>query len=115
MKRIVAPMMALVMTMAQCACGGSASGDSDVKYVKKKGKLVVGMTDFAPMDDKNDAGEWIGFDADMAKAFAVEDGSAGAEALDIEGIAYTAVDTQPDIFQNYAAAADQAHCSPHGQ
>ncbi len=35
----------------------------------KKEALVVGITDFAPMDYKEN-GEWIGFDADMAKAFA---------------------------------------------
>lgn len=39
-------------------------------YVKGKGKLVVGITDFEPMDYKDENGEWIGFDADMAKAFA---------------------------------------------
>ena len=40
-------------------------------YVKEKGTLVVGMTDFAPMDYKAEGSdEWIGFDADMAKAFA---------------------------------------------
>ncbi|MFQ9472258.1 MAG: transporter substrate-binding domain-containing protein [Oscillospiraceae bacterium] len=38
---------------------------------KEKGTLVVGMTDFAPMDYKAEGSdEWIGFDADMAKAFA---------------------------------------------
>ena len=46
------------------------TADSDLAYIKEKGKLVVGITDFAPMDYKNDAGEWVGFDADMAKAFA---------------------------------------------
>lgn len=45
-------------------------GDSDMAYVKDKGTLVVGITDFAPMDYKDESGEWIGFDADMAKAFA---------------------------------------------
>lgn len=30
---------------------------------------MVGITDFAPMDYKDESGEWIGFDADMAKAF----------------------------------------------
>ena len=44
--------------------------ESDLAYVKDKGTLVVGITDFAPMDYQDDAGEWIGFDADMAKAFA---------------------------------------------
>ena len=39
-------------------------------YVQDKGTLIVGMTDFNPMDYKDENGEWIGFDADMAKAFA---------------------------------------------
>lgn len=43
---------------------------SDLDYVKGKGTLVVGITDFEPMDYKDENGEWIGFDADMAKAFA---------------------------------------------
>ena len=44
-------------------------GDGDVKYIQDKGTLVVGITDFAPMDYEKD-GEWIGFDADMAKIVA---------------------------------------------
>ena len=44
--------------------------ESDMAYVLDKGVLVVGITDFAPMDYKDESGEWIGFDADMAKAFA---------------------------------------------
>ena len=50
--------------------GSQAVAESDMRYVKDKGTLVVGMTDFAPMDYKDENGEWIGFDADMAKAFA---------------------------------------------
>ena len=48
----------------------SKEADSDMAYVKDKGSLVVGITDFEPMDYKDAAGEWIGFDADMARAFA---------------------------------------------
>ena len=48
----------------------AAKKDSDVEYIKKKGNLVVGITEFEPMDYKDDNDEWIGFDADMAKAFA---------------------------------------------
>lgn len=44
--------------------------DSDVAYIQDKGSLIVGMTDFEPMDYKDDNGEWIGFDADMAKLVA---------------------------------------------
>ena len=54
------------------ASAGDVAGltESDVAYVQDKGTLVVGMTDFAPMDYRDENGEWIGFDADMAKAFA---------------------------------------------
>ena len=58
-----------------------ADADSDIAYIQANGKLVVGITDFAPMDYQNDAGEWIGFDADMAKAFAE---SLGVEAEFVE-------------------------------
>jgi len=47
-----------------------AAAESDTAYVQEKGTLVVGITDFEPMDYKDENGEWIGFDADMAKAFA---------------------------------------------
>ena len=50
---------------------GEAGTESDLAYVQEQGTLYVGITNFAPMDYK-EAGsdEWIGFDADMAKAFA---------------------------------------------
>lgn len=44
--------------------------DSDVAYIQDKGTLVVGITEFAPMDYKDEAGNWIGFDADMARLVA---------------------------------------------
>ena len=51
--------------------GSQAAAESDVQYVKDKGTLVVGITYFEPMDYKAEGSdEWIGFDADMAKAFA---------------------------------------------
>ncbi len=66
-KKIVAAVMALVMTLSMTACGAAGKGaDSDVAYIKDKGTLIVGITDFAPMDYKDDNGNWIGFDADMA-------------------------------------------------
>ena len=51
--------------------GSQAAAESDTQYVKDKGTLVVGITYFEPIDDKAEGSdEWIGFDADMAKAFA---------------------------------------------
>ena len=69
MKKLIAVLLAamLLLTLGACAKKEPAT---DLEYVKDKGTLVVGITDFAPMDYKNDAGEWVGFDADMAKAFA---------------------------------------------
>lgn len=70
MKKIIALMLSIVMVLGLAACG-TAEEKTDLEYVKDKGVLVVGITDFAPMDYKED-GEWVGFDADMAKAFAKE-------------------------------------------
>lgn len=48
----------------------TASAESDFQYIKDKGKLVVGITDYAPMDYKeNGSDEWTGFDAEFARAF----------------------------------------------
>lgn len=51
------------------AAGSEAESASDLEYVTEKGVLVVGITDFAPMDYKDESGKWIGFDAEMAEAF----------------------------------------------
>ena len=99
MKKIIALLLAMIMVMGLVACGATtneaqpidsndgvtaagneagekdpaedvAAEESDLAYIQDKGVLVVGITDFAPMDYKDENGEWIGFDADMAKAFA---------------------------------------------
>lgn len=48
----------------------ASESDSDVVYIKGKGKLIVGITEFAPMDYKDNDGNWIGFDADLARLVA---------------------------------------------
>jgi len=58
-----------------------AEADSDVAYIQDKGTLIVGITEFAPMDYKDESGNWIGFDADMAKKVAEE---LGVEAQFVE-------------------------------
>ena len=68
MKKLTALLTALVMMMALTIPAFAEQADSD--YVKEKGTLVVGITDFAPMDYKDADGNWIGFDADVATAFA---------------------------------------------
>ena len=84
-KRLLSGMLAGLMALSMVACGSSAdtaasdsaaadttdtATESDVDYIKNKGTLIVGITDFAPMDYKDDNGEWIGYDADLARAVA---------------------------------------------
>lgn len=57
-------------TSSQSTSTNDSSAASDKEAIVSKGKLIVGVTDFEPMDYKNENGEWIGFDADMAKEFA---------------------------------------------
>ena len=80
MKKLFALILALAMVFALAACGAEPAaeseapaedaGESDLAYVQDKGTLIVGITEFEPMDYQSADGEWIGFDADMAKAFA---------------------------------------------
>ena len=112
MKRIIALMLALLMVgavMVGCSNKSESKADDkkdateaateapteaateaapvdatdDLAYVKEKGWLVVGVTDFAPMDSKNAEGMWVGFDADMAKEFAEYIG-VGVEYVEID-------------------------------
>ena len=98
-KKFLSGALALAMCGALTACGGNANNtqppatepaetntaapaepqpaDSDLAYVQSKGVLVVGITPFEPMDYQDADGNWIGFDADMAAAFAE---SIGVEA-----------------------------------
>ena len=68
-KKLLAMLLATVMCLSVTACG-SGESEGDLGKIKEKGTLVVGITEFEPMDYKDENGEWIGFDADMAKAFA---------------------------------------------
>jgi len=43
--------------------------DSDMAYILGKGTLIIGITDYAPMDFKDEDGEWTGFDAEFARIF----------------------------------------------
>ena len=73
-------LLAIVSVLCMVLLAGSLSAfageaaDSDLAAIQEKGVIVVGITDFAPMDYKDDNGEWIGFDADLAVVFAQEIG-----------------------------------------
>ncbi len=87
LKAIICGMLAAMMVFSLAACGSSSDNKtdgttanqaedttagtemSDSEYVKSNGKIIIGITDFAPMDYKEN-GEWVGFDADLARLFA---------------------------------------------
>ena len=74
MKKLIAIVLTLVLALscfAACAPANDAAA-SDMADVKKAGKLIVGITDYEPMDYKDDNGEWTGFDAEFARLFAKE-------------------------------------------
>ena len=71
MKKIIAMLLVMVLALSLLtACGGKSASDLDT--VKKNGKIVVGITDYAPMDYKDENGNWTGFDAEFAQLFAKE-------------------------------------------
>ena len=96
MKKIIAMLLVLLLTLSCFTACGSApiadeagsndattdvvsddsqtadDGGSDLAFVQNNGKLVVGITDYAPMDYKDENGEWTGFDAEFARLFAEE-------------------------------------------
>jgi len=71
MKKIYAMILCLTLIATLFAgCGGNSG--SDLAYIKDKGKLIVGITDYAPMDYKDENGQWTGFDAEFARLVAQE-------------------------------------------
>ena len=72
MKKSIAWILTTIMMLALLTGCGSKSAKSDTEYVKKNGKLIVGITDYEPMDYKDENGEWTGFDAEFARMFAKE-------------------------------------------
>lgn len=77
MKKTVSLILALIVALGcVLAFAGCQNEDAkevtDAQYIKDKGTLVVGYTEFAPMNYKNDKGELIGFETDFAKAVAEE-------------------------------------------
>ncbi len=100
MKKMVSLALAALMALSLVACGGSdssaAAGSStasqsaatsseggsystSLEDIKAKGQLVIGLDDtFAPMGFRDESGELVGFDIDLATAVCEE---LGVEAV----------------------------------
>ena len=72
MKKIISMMLVIVLMLTLFTACGTSKSDSDLAAIQKKGKIVVGITDYAPMDYKDENGQWTGFDAEFAQLFAKE-------------------------------------------
>lgn len=70
MKKILALILAVMMMACVFAgCGETASdAEGDLAYIENKGKLVVGITSYEPMNYPDENGEWTGFDTEFALA-----------------------------------------------
>lgn len=99
MKKLLALTLAVLMLAGMAACVKAPAADtaSDLAYIQQKGTLVVGITDFAPMDYQDASGEWIGFDADMAKLV--------AEKLGVE-VEFIEIDWDNKILELEAKSID---------
>ena len=56
MKKLLAMVMCVCLAAMFTACGKSKD-QTDSEYVKEKGKLVIGITDYAPMDYEKTKGK----------------------------------------------------------
>ena len=84
MKKFISIVLALGMAASLAACGGSAStaastestaasaaeatADSDLAYIKNKGKMTIGYTVYEPMNYTDESGTFTGFDTELATA-----------------------------------------------
>ncbi len=85
MKRILALILAtLMLTCLFAACSEAPDGGKDdVKNVKEKGSLKIGITYFAPMNYMDADGKLIGFETEFAEAVCEKLG-VNAEFIEID-------------------------------
>ena len=92
MKKLISLLLAAGMAASLAACGSTAAttdsaaadstadaastaeaaeatdGESDLAYIKEKGKMTIGYTVYAPMNYTDENGEFVGFDTELATA-----------------------------------------------
>ncbi len=62
MKKLLACLLAVLLLLS-----AASAEETDWDFIREKGTLVVGITDYAPMDYRDKNGEWTGFDAEFAR------------------------------------------------
>ncbi len=100
MKKVLALVLAVMMT-ALCLAAFSSrekkEGDSDLAYIKNKGVLIVGITEYEPMNYMDENGKWTGFDTEFAEIV--------AEKLGVK-VEFKEIDWDNKIFELDSKAID---------
>ena len=69
LKKVLAVVLCVLFVSGMfAACSKSNNSKSDLDYVKSKGKMVIGVTLYEPMNYKDENGNWTGFDTEFAQA-----------------------------------------------
>ena len=79
MKKVFAVLLATLMCVGCFAsCGKTETTEdskstaavtvSDLAYIQGKGKMIIGITEYEPMNYKDSNGDWTGFDTEFAQA-----------------------------------------------
>lgn len=111
---IISTLLVAALMICMTACGGNSGGGdepapagsgassggqevaSDLANIQAAGKIVVGITDFEPMDFQED-GKWVGFDAELSELF--------AESLGVE-VEFIEIDWDNKILELNAGSVD---------
>ena len=72
MKKVFALILSVTLILTLFAGCGAKKAESDLAYIQDKGVMIVGITDYAPMDYTDENGQWTGFDAEFAQLVAKE-------------------------------------------
>ncbi|MDR0570529.1 MAG: amino acid ABC transporter substrate-binding protein [Clostridiales Family XIII bacterium] len=85
--KLLAALLAALLAVTGCGQGGGSSADNSLKEITEKGKLTLGCDDsFPPMGFRDESGEIVGFDIDLARGV--------AEKLGVE------LEVKPVVWEN---------------
>ena len=72
---LIMAVLAVVLCFSLAACGDKPDATeptSDFEYIKEKGEMIIGYTEFAPMNYIDAEGNFVGFETEFAKAVCEE-------------------------------------------
>ena len=108
MKKITSLLLVAIMLITSVFAFTACGSKSDIEAIKDSGKIVVGVTVYQPMDYIDENGEWIGFDAELANAFAESLGVQAQFVIINWGNKVAELDTKMiDVVWNGMTASDE--------